>query len=331
MRTFRAVAQTVAGLALVTTVAACGAGVEGSAAAVAGGIQSAISASQPTGGAVTGGADGAEFSTEATSSVAPLLPVTREVGKTGWYSGFAITIDDVVAESYGDDEVDLTVNITYNNLGVEAVTPPEAAIEADGESLNSYVDAPGIPGGGKAKGTVSVAVVADDDEVLTPDQAMDKVTLVYGDIADNQTKIPLAEAGEVESVEPLDLTAAGTMTQSQIVIEVVSGTLVPSYVSGERGDSLLNLRIKVTCAPGCQGQGCNVDRDEFSLVGPDGSSVLADSRSEYCCVALYPGTVSDDEQNILTFVVASPGIGAYKLTYTNSNLTEKPATFDFTA
>ena len=151
---------------------------------------------------------------------------------------------------------------------------------------------------------------------------------------DNQTIIPLAAAGAVDSVEPKTLTAAGALAQGQIMIEVVSGTLAPSYESGEKGDALLNLRIKLTCAAGCQAQGYNTGVEEFSVTGPDGTSVTADSRSDYCCDALYPETVSDSERNILTFVVPSPGTGAYQLTYTNPYLTSTgtaPATLDFTA
>ena len=111
---------------------------------------------------------------------------------------------------------------------------------------------------------------------------------------------------QVDSVEPKVLTAAGTLTQGQINVEVVSGTLAPSYESGEKGDALLNLRIKLTCAAGCQAQGYNTGVEEFSITGPDGTSVLADSRSDYCCDALYPETVSDSERNVLTFVVAAP-------------------------
>lgn len=94
----------------------------------------------------------------------------------------------------------------------------------------------------------------------------------------------------------------------------------------------------MTCAAGCQAAGYLALLGEFSLTGADGSSVLADNRSGYCCDAIYPTTVSDNERNILTFVVPSPSTGSYTLTYTltysNAYLTSTgvpPATFDFTA
>ena len=67
---------------------------------------------------------------------------------------------------------------------------------------------------------------------------------------DNQTIIPLAAAGAVDSVEPKVLIAAGALAQGQIMIEVVSGTLAPAQ-SGEKGDALLNLRIKLRLRGSC--------------------------------------------------------------------------------
>jgi hypothetical protein len=260
--------------------------------------------------------------------------VSRKVGKTGWYAGFAVTVDEVTAEPGFGDNVELTVNFTYQNLGTEEGNPPEANIEFDGELVDGLYDSPGIPGKGKAGGSVSFAVAPERGQSSqTPDEAIDKVVLVYGDAGDNQTKIPLAAAGKVESVEPKELTTSGKMVQGQLNFEIAGGTLAPSYETGEKGKTLLNLRVKITCAPDCQASGYNTGRAEFSITGPNGSSVVADDRSEYCCDAIYPGTVSDDASNILTFVVPSPGTGAYKLTYQNPRLTAEgtpPATLDFT-
>jgi hypothetical protein len=338
MRIARTVTLAAAGMALITTLAACGGGVDGSAQAAANNIQDAIKAAQSSEGSrVAGGpADSAtDASTADVSTSAAPTPVTREIGKTGWYDGFAITVADATAEQGFGDGVDVTVNLSYQNLGTEDDTPPDADIEIDGATQEGFFDTPGIPGGGKAKGSVVVTVVPEKrTDTLTLDQAIDKVNLVYGDAADNQTTIPLAAAADVVSIEPKVLPAAGTLSQGQITIDVVSGSLVPSYESGEKGKSLLNLRIKLTCAAGCQAQGYNTGVEEFSVTGPDGTSVLADSRSDYCCDALYPETVSDNERNIITFVVPSPGAGAYTLIYKNPSLTEAgtaPATLALTA
>lgn len=341
MRIARTVTFAAAGLTLIAALAACGGGVEGSAQAAANSIQAAISANQGTegvrdnGGTEESSEPAADTSEADVSTDAAAAPITRTIGKTGWYDGFAITVDEVTAEQGFGDGVDITVSFSYQNLGTENDSPPNADVQVDGQSQDGFFDSPGIPGGGQAKGTAVFSVSPEKaSETITFDEAIDKVTLVYGDAADNQTSIPLAESGQVDSVEPTVLTATGSLSQGQINVEVVSGTLTPSYESGEKGDALLNLRIKLTCAAGCQAQGYNTGVEEFSITGPDGTSVLADSRSDYCCDALYPETVSDSERNILTFVVPMPGTGAYKLTYTNPYLTSTgvaPGTFDFTA
>lgn len=340
MRIARTVTIAAAGLALITTLAACGGGAQGSAQAAANSIQEAISAGQPAGGAdetaATSEGSAETDTTESDASTsASSAPLTRTIGKTGWYDGFAITVDDITAEQSYQGAVDVTVNLSYQNLGAEGYPPPNGDVQINGESQEAFFDAPEIPAGGKAKGTMDMTVLpAKRGDTITPDQAIDQLVIVYGDTGDNQTTIPLAAAGKVDSVEPKDLAVTGTLAQGQITVDVVNGTLAPSYVSGEKGKTLLNLRVKLTCAPGCQAQGYNTGVDEFSIIGPDGSSVVADDRSEYCCDALYPATVSDSERNIVTFVVPSPGTGAYTLTYNNDYLTSTgtaPGTLAFTA
>ena len=232
------------------------------------------------------------------------------------------------------DSYAVTINFTYRNLGTDPATPPEASVEADGEVQSGFFDTPTIPGAAKAKGTVAVHVVPNDGEKLSADQSIDKVILVYGNASDNQTTIPLAAGAKVESIEPKSLTVAGKLVQGPLNFEVVSGASAPSYEAGDKGKALLNLKIKISCAPDCAASGYNTGREEFSIIGPDGNSIVADQRSPYCCDAIYPGTVSDNQRNVLTFVVALPGTGKYTLTYKNPSLTSggtAPATFDFTA
>ncbi|MEP6981900.1 MAG: hypothetical protein ABJA16_14130, partial [Nakamurella sp.] len=267
----------------------------------------------------------------ASSSTVVVPPVTREIGKTGWYDGFAITVGKVTAEpGYGTD-IDVTVAMTYQNLGVENNSPSSGSVELGGLVVDGFFDTPTIPGGAKGAGTVTFSVVP--DAPLTPAEAIDQVTLVWGDTSDNQTQIPFADSADVKSQEPQSLALTGTLTQGQIIVDVVSGSFTPSYQSGEKGKALLNVRVKLTCAADCNASGWNTGREEFSVTGPDGNAVVADQRSEYCCDALYPGTVSDSERNVLTFVVPLPGTGDYTLTYDNKNLSSTgiaAPTFTFT-
>ena len=338
MRYRRCIARSVAGLGLLAVLAACGGGeVQGQAAAVANNIQAAIKASQPTGNSQQPGAGAGSTSATAafptTKTPAP-EPITRKIGRTGWYNGFAVTVDEITASPGFGDGVDMDVTFSYQNLGNVDATPAEPGIQVAGRVVDGVFDTPGIPGAGTATGTAIFGVLPVGDQQFSFDDAIDMVTFVYGGATDNQTRIPLATAAEVDSLEPLDITPAGQASQGEIVIEVVGGTLAPSYESGEKGKSLLNLRVKLSCAAGCSPYGYNTGREEFSITGPDGYSVTADSRSEYCCDAIYPDVVSDDDRNILTFAVPSPGTGTYTLTYDNPSLTSAgsaPATLVVTA
>lgn len=323
-------------LALVGVLAGCGGGTDDRqsaqalAAELAQAVQAASVAAVDTGGAVGSATDAVLPSTTPVQTPVAAA-VTRTVGRTGWYAGFAITVDDVTAEPGYGTGIDLTVAMTYTNQGIEADSPPQGDVVADGMATDAFFDTPDIPAGGTATGTATFSLLP--DTALTPDAAIDLVSIVYGDSRDNQTLLPLAADATVQSVQPLTLPLTGNLTQGEIVIDVVSGALAPSYESGEKGKALLDVRVKLTCAAGCNAAGWNTGSEQFSVTDPAGHSVVADQRSEYCCDALYPDTVSDSERNILTFVVPLPGTGTYTLTYDNPNITATgvaPATFAFT-
>lgn len=273
--------------------------------------------------------DGEETETTETTDE-EAASVTRTLATTGWWGGFAITVDDVelVEEPFGGATV--TLNLTYQNLGDQQATPPTGVIEADGEAFEVFADLPNVPGQGVADGSLTATVDFRGDL----DDTLDAMTLTFGDAGDNQTLIPLTEDGEVEGLEPKDLGVTGTLTHGEIVVEVVQGGLGPSYESGEKGKAVLDLRIKISCSAACAASGYNTDTSQFSVTAPDGRSSVADSRSLYCCDAIYPGDVSDNEDNVVSFVVSSPGTGRYTLTYDNKAFSgdgTAPATFVFTA
>jgi hypothetical protein len=117
-------------------------------------------------------------------------------------------------------------------------------------------------------------------------------------------------------------------------VEVLSGTLAPSYQSGGKGKAALDLRIKLSCSATCPGSGNSVDRGMFSVAGPSGQSVVASDQSDYCCDAIYPNDISDDPRNILRFLVPLPGTGSYTLTMNSPSIVaagSAPATLTFTA
>ncbi len=266
----------------------------------------------------------AETAASETTVVAGSL--VRDIGKTGWWDGFAITADTATLTPDGL----LTVDLTYQNLTDQNSTPSSSGyLQVDGAVVSASFDFPTVPGEGTATGKLEATLSEGGD----PEKLLDSAMLVYGEASDNQTKIPLNASGDVASTEPKTLDVSGELVQDQVIIEVVSGTLTPSYQSGEKDKMALALKVKLSCGPDCSKYGYNTNVNEFSIKTPDGNSVVADSRSPYCCDALYPHDVSDNPDNIVVFMVPAPGSGKYTLTYNNLKLTESgsaPPTLDFT-
>jgi len=312
---------------LAMTSAACGGTVSGSAtgADVARSIESLVSdaakaaptadrsAATPTSAAPA----------PATASEPPPLPVT--VDKTGWYAGFAITVEQATArESFNGAEVELALRFT--NIGRESAQIPYAmSVEVDGSVGTTPVDLPqdDIPSGATAEGTLYVAVPGDEDGAAVDRQrAIDSIVVVYGEQGDNRTLIPLAADQPVTTIEPKDLTVGGTLSQSQVGIELVDGRLVPSWASGDAGKLVIDLGIKVSCAADCRSSGYYSDRDYFTLTDPAGTKFPADAmRSGYCCEAIYPGTVVQGDGSTLVFVIEQPGTGTWTLNYEDPTVT----------
>ncbi len=250
-------------------------------------------------------------------------PIERTLDKTGWWGGFAITID--TAQIEGDDFGGITVTLatTYENLGDETAQPPtQVSLVYEGESVSLTSDAPSIPGKGTAEGEMTASIhvpeVEDGEDPVPLEDILDGSVVTWGESNDNQTLIPLSEDGEVESVQPAEFPVTGQLVQSEIIIDLLAGHVAPSYQSGEKGKAILTIDFKLSCAATCIASGYNVSRDEFSVTTPDGQSVVADqSVSSYCCTALYPGTVVEPPETVVGFKVPMPTAGNYVLTYAN--------------
>jgi hypothetical protein len=263
------------------------------------------------------------------SSNAP-QPLVRTIGKTGWWDGFAITVDKATLAPNGAGGDLLSLEVTYLNLTQHNATPATGSLQVGGQVVNSQSDPPTVPGSGTAKATITAAELPASTDFAA---VLDSAVLTYGQASDNQTKIPLSTSATVDSTQPKTLTVTGKLVQGQIDVDALSGTLAPSYQSGEKGQMTLDLRVKLTCSMQCSTAGNYIPADAFSLTAPGGTSVVADSRSPYRTVSLDPGEVSDNSQNVLVFVVSTPGTGTYVLTY-NANLADAatpPATLQFTA
>ncbi len=267
---------------------------------------------------------------QSTATQAP-KPLVRTIGKTGWWDGFAITVDKATVTPSSGGGGSLTLDLTYKNLTDQNLSPSvNGFLQVGDEVVATEFDDPTVPGKGTATSQATATLTSESTDLAT---LLDSVVLTYGKVSDNQTKIPLSTSGKVDSIAPKSVTVPGRLVQDQIVIDVVSGNIEPSYESGEKDEMTLDLKIKISCGPNCSQYGYNTGQDEFSVTSPDGTSVVADSRSPYCCDALYPGDVSDNEKNVLVFLVPAPGTGNYTVKYENKKLTEAgspPATLTFT-
>jgi len=269
------------------------------------------------------------------SSAADPTPVVRQIGKTGWYGNsdvvlykgfegeFAVTVDraTLTPDSYGGAELELA--LTYQNLTDDSAKPADGYFVVGGKVVEGEFDSPEIPGQGKNAGTATATLSGSDASGDTssvsaptdPNALLDSVVLTYGEAGDNQTKIPLATAAAVDSVQPRQLKLSGKLVQGgKIITEVKSGRLFPSYATGEKGKVVLELRLRISCTSKCTGSTA-IGKSDFSVKAPDGSSVVADGRSPFCCDNTDDATPPIDKPTTaVDFVVPAPGAGRYVFT-----------------
>ncbi len=251
----------------------------------------------------------------------------RTVGKTGWFEGFAITVDKatVVPDQSGGR---LVLDLTYKNLTTENKTLSTNAYLQIGGQIDQAAsfDSPTVPGQGSAAGKITTSVQPGTDA----DHLLDTVIVVFGQTSDNQTKIPLQTDAQVESVQPKTLAVTGTLVQDQTTIQVTGGTLRPSYTKNEHGKYELALHVKIIGGAGIPAGGANIFNEYFAVKTPDGQSLVADDRTPINEL-LEKGQTIDNPKDVATFLVAAPGTGNYVLTY-NAKKEADPAapTLSFT-
>lgn len=251
----------------------------------------------------------------------------RTIGKTGWYDGFEITVDKatVAPDEFGGGKV--LVDITYKNTTTDnktlyASTYLQVGKEIDG---GASFDMPAVPGKGSATGNVTTTV----RKLSDAEHLLDSITVVYGQAADNQTKIPLKSGAQVESVQPKTLAVTGKLVQDETTVEITGGTLAPSYTKDEHGKMDLALHIKLVGGPGISDGGLNVFYDYFSVKTPDGQSVAADVRGPINELLNRNETI-DNAKNYVVFVVPSPATGPYVVTYDAKKGEGSAPSFSFT-
>jgi hypothetical protein len=272
------------------------------------------------GGGDGGSGDGGEVVASDGATLPP--PVTRPVGKIGWWDGFQITVDEATAEGvsalFDDVVVQVTVAVTMQNLGETSADPPfDVWLEAGGATFPGFTDGPTVGGGGMAPATITADINPADFGLAgigDLNQVVEALAVVYGEAGDNQTRIPLGSA-PVESFEPRELAVEGEARHGPFAVTVTGASLRPSYEPGENGRYELALDFELVC-DGCPRRGLNVDRGSFELASPAGATVTADNRSPWCCTAMRENETLADAEQILVYLVTEPLAGAYELSVT---------------
>ncbi|WP_433598991.1 hypothetical protein ACQPXH_25295 [Nocardia sp. CA-135953] len=251
----------------------------------------------------------------------------RNIGRTGWYEGFDITVDKatVVPDEYGGAKVliDITYkNTTPDNNTISNNTYLQVDKEVDG---GASFDSPTVPGKGSATGKVTTSVKTLHDA----EHLLDTITVIYGQASDNQTKIPLRASAQVEGVAPKTLKVTGKLVQDQTTIEITGGTLAPSYTKNERDKMDLSLHVKIIGGPGIAAGGLNVFYDYFTVKTPGGQTIPADIRGPINELLNANETI-DNAKNYVVFVVPSPATGTYVVTYDANKGEGAAPNFSFT-
>ncbi|MFF2556577.1 hypothetical protein ACFVUS_36605 [Nocardia sp. NPDC058058] len=251
----------------------------------------------------------------------------RTVGKTGWYEGFDITVDKatVVPDEFGGAKI--RIDITYKNTTTDNKTLSIVPTLQVGNEIDAGAgfDNPAVPGKGSATGNVTTTV----KKLSDAQHLLDTLKVIYGTAAENQTIIPIAADGKVQSIQPRDLSVSGTLVQDQTTIQITGGTLSPSYTKGENGKMDLALHVKIIGGSGISDGGANIFYEYFSVKTPDGQNVPADIRGPINELLERNQTI-DNAKNFAIFVVPSPGTGTYVVTYDAKKGEGTAPTFSFT-
>ena len=217
--TSKAICIAAASVSVVALVAGC---------AHRGPATTASSASSATAAASSGTA---AASPSATSS-SEVTTADRVINKTGWYDGFAITVEKVTAteqdsssspstsssgsstetSTIAGPSIKLDIDLTYQDMVNASHVPGQdkngdpdpdrtGYLEVNGAVVKLTFDSPEVAPGAKAPGSATASIKVPRN-MTSLDSVLDSVTLVYGQTDANQTKIPFAKGAAVSSLEP---------------------------------------------------------------------------------------------------------------------------------
>jgi len=294
----------IAVLGFATVVAACGSSGE------------KLTATPPT--------DRSTVLSQSTTTTLP-KPVTKTVGKTVEYGGFAMTVVEATftatpTPSYATTTTQsgkaaanpgtLDLSMSVQNLTPESLNPQgEYSVETKGASLapGSLSDLPEVPGDGKAPGKLTLSVT---------DFSFDDAVITFGAATEHQAKVPLGNTGDLVTYEDTTQPITGSATSGVVTI-AVSKALTQSYgparsshKQAAKGQVYLSIEASVTTT---QKYGLSFSDGNVSLTGPDGTAsvpVQALSSNGGCCEVI---TNLAPMKWTFTFAVTEPHAGKYTL------------------
>ncbi|MFD4183082.1 hypothetical protein [Rhodococcus sp. NPDC058514] len=243
--------------------------------------------------------------------------VDLAVDKTGWFGGFEITVDKATATPAGA-ATDVDLELSYKNLvGVKAPPPDEAYLDVDGSVVDIEFEEQTIAGFGEASGTATASVKATGNKA-DPEKLLDNAALVYGESDANQTTIPFAEDGKVESIEPRGITVGQTIGGA-VKVQLTKAFLWPSYQPGEKGKYELWVELKADCVDCPSILSYTMERGSLTLTAPNGQTLPADARSPWSYSRVSSTTNTEGEWAV--FLIDAPAQGDYtlKIDFTGSN------------
>ena len=258
------------------------------------------------------------------TTVAEAEPKTIQVDKTVWWAGFTIEVQEAGFEATGggSEGGTLTVEGLYENRQPDnaVLSQSDVSLEVKGEAITPQLaDLPSVPPDGTARGSLEFFLEDPFDPAGT--------VLVFGTPDTNQSRVPLGE-GDAETFEPVELDVTGTVTVSDIKVDLTGGTLEASYEPNKEGTLILRLIVDMVYQGDSAG-GALLGATQFSVATPDGTDAVGQALAADDLVAEAAAPNVPFEGLGISFEVDEPGTGDYVLTYT-ADATDESGQIDFT-
>jgi hypothetical protein len=269
---------------------------------------------------------------ESTTTTAPKA-FQRSIDGKVWGQTFEISVDKVKAEPQAGGGVNLTIDVNWKNLSDQPQSPPQPALDRDGEVLSLSSSAGQAAGQAAVDGQLTGYIAPKQGAAAQkPADVVDSLSLTWGESGDNQSIVPL-DGSDVTTFEPKEVSGlTGKITTPTVVVDVDNGQLHWSYASGQKGKFVLSSHISITCGNPCPPSGTSMSLTDFTLTAPGSSTPISpsDDDSDFCCEAVYPGTSSDDPRNTVAFLLDDEPSGSYTLTFKPETTPPVPGSLKFT-